>query len=401
MENPQVQSQLQHKPEIINIQLQLSQNQRYEVRFMIKFFCECCPNPVVDTWYSKSHLAQNFGFTEQELKIIEDKAIKEQKEKDTKDAADELQRYLDFADISDFNDLPSGAFEEINFQCQSQLQQCDCEDSMESQTEDNDESYCPDRESLSLNDRIDQAFQNHSDLHNENLAISLLPILRGCHSSAHVCDSMKSHVLASKQNQFSAMVDASIQHEEEKQPHFDRRFQDKKNLEQIHLAMVSVNDLNPELDHVLGTQVMKDPVRSSKRAGRKEGAIQCTKKPKKRDNKLHRKQKDIPEKSSQQEHQDSSNQKRESSEKDKQKLVFRIEKQPRMLSSKYYCNSLHQNEHESTCPHSHQCYPLSKQELLNKGQASAADSFCATQLSTTTIQNSISTQAIAKRLRLS
>lgn len=66
---------------------------------MIKFFCECCPNPLVDTWYSKSHLAQNFGFTEQELKTIEDKAIKEQKEKDTKDAADELQRYLDFADI--------------------------------------------------------------------------------------------------------------------------------------------------------------------------------------------------------------------------------------------------------------------------------------------------------------
>lgn len=51
------------------------------------------------------------------MKSLEEKAIKERKEQETKEAAEDLQKYLDFADIKDFNNLPEGAFEEINFSC--------------------------------------------------------------------------------------------------------------------------------------------------------------------------------------------------------------------------------------------------------------------------------------------
>jgi hypothetical protein len=65
---------------------------------------------------------------------------------DTKLAAEELQQYLDFADIKDFNQLPPNSFEEINFCSSRNLSHCDEEENLESQTEDNDESFCPEPE---------------------------------------------------------------------------------------------------------------------------------------------------------------------------------------------------------------------------------------------------------------
>ena len=47
---------------------------------------------------------------------------------------------MDFSDIKDFTSLPPGAFEEINFCNHTNLLHMDEEE--ESQTEDNDESYC-------------------------------------------------------------------------------------------------------------------------------------------------------------------------------------------------------------------------------------------------------------------
>eukprot|EP00347_Sterkiella_histriomuscorum_P014442 403360847 len=150
-----------HRPAIVNVQVFPN---RLDSRFLVKFYCDCCPN--LDAWFSRDHMINNFGFLEHELKSIEEKAIKDKKEQDTKEAADELQKFLDFDDIKDFNNLPEGTFEEINFSCSTQHQNCDEEDSLESQTEDNDESYCPERSDRNssnsvqsrLRRRVNQAF---------------------------------------------------------------------------------------------------------------------------------------------------------------------------------------------------------------------------------------------------
>ena len=64
---------------------------------MIEFHCECCSsNP---RWVTRTQLLQQFGFTEQKIKQIEETAIREQKERETRENAEDLWKYLDFTDI--------------------------------------------------------------------------------------------------------------------------------------------------------------------------------------------------------------------------------------------------------------------------------------------------------------